>query len=77
MSLCMDCIHFSMGKNSEKGIYHYCDITGERFYSRDELSEMFICRYYFSERKYCKLRMNGYPKEYIEEEMLGKKGMRG
>lgn len=75
--ICESCVHFDLGSDYEKGRFFYCDITGERFYSREELSEMFICRYYFSERKYCKLRMNCYSKEYIEEEMLGKKGMRG
>lgn len=70
--LCISCIHLDMGKDSENGAYRYCDIDGERFYSFKDCERHYLCRFYFSEQRYCSLRRQGYPKEYIEDEILGK-----
>lgn len=70
--LCMGCIHLDMGKDSESGTYRYCDVDGERFYSLKDCERHYLCRFYFSEQRYCSLRGQGYSKEYIEDEILGK-----
>lgn len=73
MSLCLNCmfllLHDKVGAR--------CEVDEEIFGSIQDLPEDFLCKYYFPEHKYIMLRMKGYSKEYIEEEMLGKKGMRG
>lgn len=72
MSLCMGCVHFDLGSDYEKGRFFYCDSGGERFYSLKDCERHYLCRFYFSEQRYCSLRGQGYSKEYIEYEILGK-----